>query len=110
MSFQRFRHALSPKSCFEHAAWVGNLYSCPVCGQSIAVGNAGSLYVFPRYKRYKKQLNEIPEQPEWYFENYDEVRENLRQFMKKTFENADDFMIIDADESAEENDFEREEE
>ena len=109
MSLHRFSHALFPKKCFENAAWVGNLYSCPVCGQSIAVGAAGSLFVFPRFKRYKELLNNIPKQPEWYYPNDADTREALRQFMLKTFENADDF-VIGADDAVEDEEIERNEE
>ena len=109
MSKQRLLHLLNPRRCFEQAAWVGNLFTCPVCGQTIAVGTNNSIFPFPKYKGYQKQLSEIPVQPEWYVP--DNSLEELRQFMKNTFDSIGDFSISNSPpEDLEENEIERTEE
>lgn len=91
--FRQLRHRLHPTECFVNAAWVGNLYSCPVCGNSIALGTDGGIYPFPRYMKYKEQIKSIPPQPLWYVQQKDQ--DAVRDFMLHAFDSIGDFYIIE---------------
>lgn len=78
----KISHMLNPKKCFQSAEWVGNIYVCPICGNSVACGANGNIYVYPPYTRYLPLIEKIPQQPEWYIT--EEGWEGVHRFMKET--------------------------
>ena len=97
-------HLLNPKKCFSSAAWIGNLYACPVCGKNIACGVNGKIYALPPYNLYTDLVNKIPKQPEWYFEQ--DGWEEVHRFMKEILTSIGDFDddIDEPEEESEETD------
>lgn len=97
----KISHLLQPKKCFSSAAWIGNLYSCPICKRNIACGANGKIYLFPPFNRYPALAENIPAQLEWYFpeSGWDDVH----RFMKEVLSSIGDSDVEETDNIDQEN-------
>lgn len=91
----KISHFLNPKKCFEKAAWVGNVFVCPVCGHLLACGANGKKYIYPPYDRYLPLIDAMPPQPEWYVT--EDAWADLHTFMKEILTSIGDTDVQDTD-------------
>ncbi len=88
-------HLLNKKKCFEKAKWVGNYYTCPVCGRNIAIGFNNRIFPFPRYQRCNELLDCIPTQPPWFTQ---QPADELKDFMIEALKHLRDKSVFSDDE------------